>query len=548
MVPIRRAPIGSILALGLALTTLILMRPPLASGRAGGSRRLSTDSLLTCTPVVDSMDILLSSLVLDRSTGTAWGAADAALYRVEAGGHWGTFTQWFGSPIRGIHFMKNGTMFLSTDQTEAAFSPCSLYRSSDGGHQFALVKTFDVSTAAGWSMAHDRDDNLYVGEYGPTGRGESKRVWKSSDYGNTWSVVFYAPDSIGVHIHRVAVDPYTNFVWVTHGDSPDGIYVSRDEGATWSFVRVSQATAVAFTPEAIYWGEDVVQGIVTRYDRATGEFTRILNASTLGPYGGSVYDMTVGNSGEIYVPMKKYPEETHKPTIWVIDGFQARLLEEVQVPATGASHISAPDRLGYMYLTSHRIAEPCPDDQAPAPPAPFAGLYTYGATLLHWGNNLEPDFLEYRLYRSMTGDFAPEATILVAAKGDTGYTDPGPSGRYYRLTAVDRSGNESAFVSFPTPILDAPNSDAARLTLDVAPNPTGPSRVTVAGTLPSSERARLEAFDIVGRRVFHRALADRGAGRFLVTLSEGRALAPGTYLIRLTQGARTVTRRLVVLP
>ena len=56
----------------------------------------------------------------------------------------------------------------------------------------------------------------------------------------------------------------------------------------------------------------------------------------------------------------------------------------------------------------------------------------------------------------------PGAGNLVASLADTGYADVGPSGGYYKLSAVDFNGNESAFALVgPGQTLDAPlNAEA----------------------------------------------------------------------------------------
>ena len=42
-----------------------------------------------------------------------------------------------------------------------------------------------------------------------------------------------------------------------------------------------------------------------------------------------------------------------------------------------------------------------------------------------------------------TPDFTPDVAHLIATRSDTGYVDPGPPGRCYKLSAVDVNGNES---------------------------------------------------------------------------------------------------------
>jgi len=94
---------------------------------------------------------------------------------------------------------------------------------------------------------------------------------------------------------------------------------------------------------------------------------------------------------------------------------------------------------------------------------------------------------------------------------------------------------------------------AANLALAGAqPNPAT-SELTVAFTLPdpaspgARASARLEAFDLAGRRVASRDVGALGAGSHVVKLAEGAGLRCGVYVIHLTQGARTLTARAAIV-
>ena len=66
---------------------------------------------------------------------------------------------------------------------------------------------------------------------------------------------------------------------------------------------------------------------------------------------------------------------------------------------------------------------------------------------------------------------------------------------------------------------------------------------TLAGTTP----ARIELLDLAGRRIAARDLAGGGTGSSVVRFSEARDLPAGIYLVRLAQGGRFQTRRVVVI-
>jgi len=81
----------------------------------------------------------------------------------------------------------------------------------------------------------------------------------------------------------------------------------------------------------------------------------------------------------------------------------------------------------------------------------------------------------------------------------------------------------------------------------VVPNPAT-NRLTVSLTLPSSQPATLDLFDVVGRSWLSRDVGALGAGTHQVDLSIRGGHAPaGLYFIRLAQAGRLATTPVVVL-
>ena len=71
--------------------------------------------------------------------------------------------------------------------------------------------------------------------------------------------------------------------------------------------------------------------------------------------------------------------------------------------------------------------------------------------------------------------------------------------------------------------------------------------MSVAFTLPSAAPARLSLLDVSGREVGVRDVGAMGAGRHVLDLAAGRRLAPGIYILRLTQGTQVRASRVAVL-
>jgi hypothetical protein len=79
------------------------------------------------------------------------------------------------------------------------------------------------------------------------------------------------------------------------------------------------------------------------------------------------------------------------------------------------------------------------------------------------------------------------------------------------------------------------------------PNPTAQD-VNVFFSLASGAPATLALFDVTGRQVQVRGLGTTGPGPHAVNLTQGRALKAGIYFVRLSQGGKTVQRRVAIIP
>jgi hypothetical protein len=180
------------------------------------------------------------------------------------------------------------------------------------------------------------------------------------------------------------------------------------------------------------------------------------------------------------------------------------------------------------------------------------GAYLAGVTTLEWAASLEPDLWYYRIYRGTTEAFVPDAGSLIATSQSPAYADDGPSGSYYKLSAVDVNGNESGFaVLAPDETTGVPGAQVVQLRLyPNQPNPFNP-QTTIRFDLPEAGRARLAIYDLRGKLV--RCLVDaelpRGSQRAVWNGRDdaGQPVASGSYFARLQAGGtlRTVRMSLV---
>ncbi len=157
------------------------------------------------------------------------------------------------------------------------------------------------------------------------------------------------------------------------------------------------------------------------------------------------------------------------------------------------------------------------------------------------------------VYRRETGKpWVSLATVDASGLGSYHLDDHAvtPGGRYgYQLVVSSPRGEVfggEVWVDVPTTATDVPPGGARAFGLDpVRPNPVA-GRLAVSFALASAASARLELVDVSGRRVRSEEVGRLGAGAHRLDLGDVSSLAPGLYFLRLAQGERRATTRVVV--
>jgi hypothetical protein len=146
--------------------------------------------------------------------------------------------------------------------------------------------------------------------------------------------------------------------------------------------------------------------------------------------------------------------------------------------------------------------------------------------------------------RENTTSFAAIGHATADDAGNLSFADTTvtPGGRYaYRLAwTADGTPYTTSEVW-----VDVPAVPAVALALSGA-NPVWPD-VLVSMVLPDATPATLELFDVTGRRLARRQVVRAGEHQ-TANASEGLTLRSGIYFVRLTQGGRSLTRRVALVP
>jgi hypothetical protein len=194
------------------------------------------------------------------------------------------------------------------------------------------------------------------------------------------------------------------------------------------------------------------------------------------------------------------------------------------------------------------------DNLAPAVPEGLSVAYLTGSgNQLEWDPSEDEDFDYFRIYRGDTHDFTTTPENFVDATTATSWTDPIYDGGnvFYKITAVDFSGNESDAAS-PATAISAESFVPDQFALyQNVPNPFNPTTVISYDVPVGGGWVTLRVYDVSGALVQTLVDGPQNAGRKTTTWNardtKGRRVASGVYFYRLVAPGFEKTRKMVLL-
>jgi hypothetical protein len=193
------------------------------------------------------------------------------------------------------------------------------------------------------------------------------------------------------------------------------------------------------------------------------------------------------------------------------------------------------------------------DNIAPSAPEGLMAVIVEDGILLSWSMSNDEDFELFMLEKSTDGAFTESEVFEMV---DTTYLDPDyflNESNYYRLAAVDQSGNMSEYSSVVDIAVLAIDFD---LIPDVYalhqnyPNPFNPV-TTLRYDLPEDAMVSIMIYDVMGRRIKSLVNTTQSAGyrsvRWDATNSLGEPVSAGMYIYMIKAGQFTKTKKMVLL-
>ena len=186
-------------------------------------------------------------------------------------------------------------------------------------------------------------------------------------------------------------------------------------------------------------------------------------------------------------------------------------------------------------------------DLAPRQPRNLTAVVDSGRVILRWKKNTEADTSHYNIYRSTTANFTIDSTKLIGSTKDTSFINtylPIYERLYYKITCVDRQGNQSQpseeLLVNLTSISEYPIVVNDYYLYQNYPNPFNPS-TKIGYKLKDRGYVKLMVYDIKGELIAVLVNQEQEAGYYEVEFAVGNGLlsvpqtgiASGIYLYRI---------------
>lgn len=200
-----------------------------------------------------------------------------------------------------------------------------------------------------------------------------------------------------------------------------------------------------------------------------------------------------------------------------------------------------------------------PTAPPPATPTITSTSVFQGGVKLEWTQNTEPDLANYYIYRSKISGFTPSSANKIATvnKSLTEYNDiinvESYQVYYYKVSAIDNSGNESGYSNQATAttlnILNDNSTTEFALYQNV-PNPFNPITV-IEFSIPNDTDVNIIIYDLMGNEVKTLINEFKPVGQYQVNWdgndNSGQSVSGGIYFYQIQAGDYNQTKKMVLL-
>lgn len=191
------------------------------------------------------------------------------------------------------------------------------------------------------------------------------------------------------------------------------------------------------------------------------------------------------------------------------------------------------------------------DTIPPSAPEDLIASSGGGEINLNWTANSETDLSHYAIYRGVLPNFTPDKRYnLLTTIATNSFNDPEVFDYrvYYRISAVDKSGNESDYSDEASILVSVEDEDTTPREFSLSqnyPNPFNPSTV-IKYKIGDVRFVTLKIYNVLGKEIATLVNKIQSAGNYEVKFNASN-LTSGIYFYTLTSGGFNNTRKMTIL-
>lgn len=208
-----------------------------------------------------------------------------------------------GISVQAVRELDDGELIFSTERDVTNHTQNGrVFKTKGFDKETGMIDSYDLKVETpsteskinnSWGITTYKNV-VTLSEYGLRGEEGARRAWLSTDYGETFKVIFDQKETTKLikgapiwtdtaHMHTCAFDPYWNRIWIVTGDRPNSAtYYSDDFGETWKWVDVQvnddtmQLTGILALPNCVIFGSDRAPNGVFVYYRGNKSDTPVI--------------------------------------------------------------------------------------------------------------------------------------------------------------------------------------------------------------------------------------------------------------------------------
>jgi len=193
--------------------------------------------------------------------------------------------RFFRAEITGLYTLNNGVYLLIAKKGIFKRNPEST----------VFYKCFHIPRGSRpLNLCITPDNIVYFGEYFGNSKNDQVHIYKSEDYGNTWTIAYTFPKGTINHIHGIFHDSFTNRLWIATGDTDNECMIgySDDNFKTLNPILIGRqqyrACFLLFFEDSIVYATDsqYIKNTINIINRQTLEIEKVYEISGSGIYGG----------------------------------------------------------------------------------------------------------------------------------------------------------------------------------------------------------------------------------------------------------------------